>query len=109
TGEVLAEHSTWHRSLAMIKKAAAITHKDLREMNAEEADSISEAANEDMTGKLDDHFPLDMFVGGGGTPVNMNMNEVLANRANETFTGEKGYSKIRLKNNVHESKSTNDV
>jgi len=109
TGEVIAEHSTLLRSLAMIKKAAAITHKDLGEMNAEEADSISEAANEVMTGKLDDHFPLDMFVGGGGTPVNMNMNEVLANRANEILTGEKGYSKITPNNHVNMSQSTNDV
>lgn len=109
TDEIIAEHPSFIWSLAAIKKATILTHKELGEIEEQEANAMNKAADEVMNGELDNHFPLDMFVGGGGTPVNMNMNEVIANRANEILTGKKGYDRISPNNHVNMSQSTNDV
>lgn len=109
TDEVIADHSTLIWSLAAIKKATVLTHQELGEIDDQIANAMIDAADEIMNGELDNHFPLDMFVGGGGTPVNMNMNEVIANRANEILTGNKGHEVVSPNNHVNMSQSTNDV
>ncbi|MDO8339914.1 MAG: lyase family protein [Candidatus Burarchaeum sp.] len=75
------------RALALTKKAAAQANAELGMLDAKSAAAICKAADEVLAGKLDSEFPLDAFQAGAGTPFNMNMNEVLANRANELLGG----------------------
>jgi len=96
-------------SIAAIKKAAAMANAGIGVMDKEIADAICSAADEVMSGKFDAQFPLDIFQGGGVTPANMNMNEVIANRANEMLTGKKGYDKVHPNTHVNKCQSTNDV
>ena len=81
---------------ATVKKCCAIYNKSVGKMPADIADAISQAADEVISGKLDDHFPLVIFQTGSGTQTNMNVNEVLANRAIQLLGGEVG-----SKNPVH--------
>ena len=69
------------RALGVLKKAAAITNRDLGTLSEEKCDLIVKAADEVIEGKLDDHFPLSVWQTGSGTQTNMNSNEVISNRA----------------------------
>ena len=82
-----------HYALAQIKKAAAIANGKIGAMPADVSKAIAQACDEMLTGKFNDQFPLDMWQGGGYTCVNMNVNEVIGNRANEILTGHKGTEK----------------
>ncbi len=98
-----------HYALAQIKKAAAKANGRIGAMPQEVADAIVQACDEVLTGKYNDQFPLDMWQGGGYTCVNMNVHEVVSNRANEILTGEKGTSKVHPNTHVNMGQSTNDT
>ena len=96
--------------IALIKKAAAMVNKHLNQISEEKADAIISAAEEVIQGKFDDNFVTSAFQGGAGTSTNMNVNEVIANRAIEILGGKKGdYNLIHPLNHVNMSQSTNDV
>ncbi len=98
------------KEIALIKKAAAVVNKDLKELKTEKANAIIKASEEVINGKLDNQFKLSAFQGGAGTSTNMNVNEVIANRAIEILGGKKGdYSLVHPLNDVNMSQSTNDV
>jgi len=98
------------KSIAMIKKAAAIVHQKNGDIDKKISRSIIKAANEVITGKLNDHFPLKVWQTGSGTQSNMNVNEVIANRAIEILGGKKGAKKpVHPNDHVNKSQSTNDV
>jgi fumarate hydratase class II len=93
-----------------IKKAAAMTHKVTGRLDAKLADAIIKAADEVLTGRHDDQFIVDPYQAGAGTSHNMNVNEVLANRANEILGGERGtYSPVHPNDHVNMAQSTNDT
>lgn len=98
-------------SLALVKKAAAKANKRLGVVDAKIADAIIQACNEIIEeNKLLDQFPVDVFQTGSGTAINMNMNEVLANRANELLGGKKGeYKPVHPNDHVNKCQSSNDV
>lgn len=97
-------------ALAIVKKASALTNQELNLLAKEKSDLIVKAANEIIEGKLDDHFPLVVWQTGSGTQTNMNVNEVISNRAIE-MTGQKMGTKnpIHPNDDVNKSQSTNDV
>lgn len=96
--------------LAMVKKAAARANMELGYLPREHADAIARAADEVAIGKLESNFILDVFQAGAGTPWNMNMNEVVANRANELLGHPLGsYTPIHPNDHVNMSQSSNDV
>lgn len=96
--------------LALIKKAAAIVNCDLNLISKEKRDLIVKAADEVMAGKLDDHFPLNVWQTGSGTQTNMNVNEVISNRAIELAGGTLGSKNpIHPNDDVNKSQSSNDV
>ena len=98
------------KSIAMIKKAAAIVHQKNVDIDKKISRSIIKAANEVISGKLNDHFPLKVWQTGSGTQTNMNVNEVIANRAIEILGGKKGTKKpVHPNDHVNKSQSTNDV
>jgi len=98
------------KSIAMIKKAAAIVHQKNGDIDKKISRSIIKAANEVISGKLNDHFPLKVWQTGSGTQTNMNVNEVIANRAIEILGGKKGTKKpVHPNDHVNKSQSTNDV
>lgn len=98
------------RALGILKKAAAITNKELGTLPAEKADLIIKAAEEVIEGKLDEHFPLVVWQTGSGTQTNMNANEVIANRAIEMAGGELGSKKpIHPNDDVNKAQSSNDT
>ena len=98
------------REIALIKKAAAIVNRDLKEISSDKADAIIRASEEVIEGRFDDQFNLSAFQGGAGTSTNMNVNEVVANRAIEILGGKKGqYTLVHPLNDVNMSQSTNDV
>src|SRR5262245_58032712 len=78
------------RALALVKKAAALTNAELGLLDADRARLIARAADEAAAGRLDDHFPLSLWQSGSGTQTNMNVNEVLSNRAAELAGRPKG-------------------
>jgi aspartate ammonia-lyase len=93
-----------------IKKAAALTHKETGRLDARLADAIVQAADEVLAGKHDDQFIVDPWQAGAGTSHNMNVNEVLANRANELLGGQRGtYSPVHPNDHVNMAQSTNDT
>ena len=92
------------KSIAMIKKAAAIVNTKNGSLDKKICRAIIKAANEIITGKLDDHFPLKVWQTGSGTQTNMNVNEVIANRAIEMLGGKLG-SKKPVHPNDHVNKS----
>lgn len=98
------------RALGLIKKAAAEVNQELNVLPAEKAQLIMKAADEVINGKLEKHFPLSIWQTGSGTQTNMNINEVIANRAIELAGGVLG-SKIPIHPNDHVNKgqSSNDV
>lgn len=98
------------RALGILKKAAAMTNKELGTLPAEKADLIIKAAEEVIEGKLDEHFPLVVWQTGSGTQTNMNANEVIANRAIEMAGGELGSKKpIHPNDDVNKAQSSNDT
>jgi fumarate hydratase, class II len=98
------------RSLALIKKCAARANLALGLLDAELAEAIASAAQEIYQGQLDDQFPVDVFQTGSGTSTNMNMNEVLAGRANERLIGTRGgRSPVHPNDHVNLGQSSNDV
>ena len=98
------------KSIAMIKKAAAIINTKNGILDKKISKAIIKAANEIISGKLDNHFPLKVWQTGSGTQTNMNVNEVIANRANEILGGKLGSKKpVHPNDHVNKSQSTNDV
>src|SRR6202047_4890449 len=97
------------RALGIVKLAAAQTNRELGLLDQRRARAIIRAAREVIDGKLDDHFPLVVWQTGSGTQTNMNMNEVIANRANELLGGTLGSkSPIHPNDHVNMSQSSND-
>jgi aspartate ammonia-lyase len=93
-----------------IKRAAALTHKETGRLAAKLADAIVKAADEVLAGKHRDQFVVDVYQAGAGTSHNMNVNEVLANRANEILGAARGsYSPVHPNDHVNMAQSTNDV
>ena len=93
-----------------IKRAAALTHKQTGRLEAKLADAIVKAADEVLAGKHREHFVVDVYQAGAGTSHNMNVNEVLANRANEILGAKRGaYSPVHPNDHVNMAQSTNDV
>ena len=78
------------KSIAIIKKAAAVVHKKEGQIDTKIANAIIKASNEVISGKLQGNFPLKVWQTGSGTQTNMNVNEVIANRAIEILKGKKG-------------------
>ena len=98
------------RALGILKKAAALTNKELGTLPKEKADLIVKAADEVIEGKLDEHFPLVVWQTGSGTQTNMNANEVISNRAIELAGGEMGSKKpIHPNDDVNKAQSSNDT
>ncbi|HKI79032.1 MAG TPA: class II fumarate hydratase, partial [Ignavibacteriaceae bacterium] len=98
------------RALGILKKAAALTNKELGILPAEKTDLIVKAADEVIEGKLDEHFPLVVWQTGSGTQTNMNANEVISNRAIELAGGEKGSKKpVHPNDDVNKAQSSNDT
>ncbi|RKW06258.1 MAG: class II fumarate hydratase, partial [Cardiobacterium sp.] len=96
-------------AMALVKKAAALTNAGLSRIQQEQADLIVRAADDVLGGKLDGQFPLVVWQTGSGTQSNMNMNEVLANRANELAgTGLAAYKPVHPNDHVNHAQSTND-
>ena len=96
-------------SMAAIKKANAEAHKSLGVLDEKSADSIIKASEEVMQGELSGEFPSDIVCGGGCVNIHMNINEVIAKRANELLIGHKGNEKIHPNTHVNKGQSTNDV
>jgi aspartate ammonia-lyase len=93
-----------------IKRAAALTHKETGRLEPRLADAIVKAADEVLAGKHREHFVVDVYQAGAGTSHNMNVNEVLANRANEILGGKRGaYAPVHPNDHVNMAQSTNDV
>src|SRR5438105_2162653 len=95
-------------ALAIVKKASALVNRELGKLPAEKCDLIVRAADEVIAGKLDDHFPLRVWQTGSGTQTNMNVNEVISNRAIEMAGGVMGSKKpIHPNDDVNMSQSSN--
>jgi fumarate hydratase, class II len=93
-----------------IKRAAALTHRETGRLDARIADAIVKAADEVLAGRHRDQFVVDVYQAGAGTSHNMNVNEVLANRANEILGAKRGaYSPVHPNDHVNMAQSTNDV
>src|SRR5512143_3770672 len=110
TGITIAHYPRLVKSLAYIKKAAALTNRELGLLDPKIADAICRACDDILAGSLLDEFVVDVIQGGAGTSTNMNANEVIANRALELLGHEKGrYDVLHPLNHVNMSQSTNDV
>ena len=98
------------KSIAIIKKAAAKVHLKEKQISSNISMAIIKASNEIISGKLDEHFPLKVWQTGSGTQTNMNVNEVISNRAIEILRGKKGSKNpVHPNDHVNKSQSTNDV
>ena len=98
------------KSIAIIKRSAALVHYKEKQINKKITNSIIKASSEVIKGKLDKNFPLKVWQTGSGTQTNMNVNEVIANRAIEILGGKKGSKKpVHPNDHVNKSQSTNDV
>jgi aspartate ammonia-lyase len=110
TGIALREFPVLIEALAAVKEAAALANAELGLLDREIADQIVRAAQEIRAGRHHEHFVVDMIQGGAGTSTNMNANEVIANRALELMSAQRGdYGKVHPNNHVNLSQSTNDV
>src|SRR5579864_1199564 len=97
------------RGLGIVKLAAAETNRDLRLLDRRRAGAIIRAAREVIDGQFDDHFPLVVWQTGSGTQTNMNLNEVIANRASELLGGKLGAkAPVHPNDHVNMSQSSND-
>ena len=98
------------KSIAIIKRSAAVVHFKDRLISKKISNAIVKSSNEIISGKLKDNFPLKVWQTGSGTQTNMNVNEVIANRAIEILGGKKGTKKpVHPNDHVNKSQSTNDV
>ena len=98
------------RAFGILKKAAALVNQDLGKLSPEKTKLITQAADEVISGKLKDHFPLRIWQTGSGTQTNMNVNEVISNRAIEIAGGEMGSKRpIHPNDDVNMSQSSNDT
>lgn len=98
------------RGLGILKKAAALVNQDLGKLSADKAKWIVQAADEVIEGRLDEHFPLRIWQTGSGTQTNMNVNEVISNRAIEIAGGARGSkTPIHPNDHVNMSQSSNDT
>lgn len=103
-------HPVFIKNLAQVKKAAAITNFDAGLLTEDAANAIIKACDEVMDGKMEDSFIVDAIQGGAGTSADMNMNEVVANRAGELLGDTKGnYTMVHPNDHVNMAQSTNDV
>ena len=108
-GEVLVDPIVI-KSIAIIKKAIATVNTKNKALDKKISGAIIKASNEIILGKLDDNFPLKVWQTGSGTQTNMNVNEVISNRAIEILGGKKGSKKpVHPNDHVNKSQSTNDV
>jgi aspartate ammonia-lyase len=97
-------------AVVWIKRSAALTHKETGRLEGRLADAIVKAADEVLSGQHRDQFIVDVYQAGAGTSHNMNVNEVLANRANEMLGGTRGtYTPVHPNDHVNMAQSTNDV
>src|SRR5260221_13556727 len=98
------------RALVLVKKATALVNVDLKALDEKKGRAIVAAADEVLAGRHDEEFPLMVWQTGSGTQTNMNVNEVLANRASEILGGERGEKRLVHPNDdVNKSQSTNDA
>ena len=98
------------RSIAIVKKAAAIVNTKNKDLDKKLSKYIVRASDEIIKGKLDEHFPLKVWQTGSGTQTNMNVNEVISNRAIQLMGGKMGTKKpVHPNDHVNKSQSTNDV
>jgi aspartate ammonia-lyase len=103
-------HPSLIKAMAVVKKAAALANRDVDEMAKDVAEAIAKASDEIIAGKLHDAFVVDPIQGGAGTSINMNANEVIANRALELLGKTKGaYEIISPNDHVNKAQSTNDA
>ncbi len=103
-------HPSLIRAMALVKKAAALANAETGNLDAGLADAIARAADEVMAGQWHAHFLVDPIQGGAGTSINMNTNEVLANRALELLGDHKGhYARLSPNTHVNMAQSTNDA
>src|SRR5947207_11359334 len=110
SGIELREFPTFVAALATVKEAAALANLEMGLIDRQIVDAISQAAGEIREGLHHDHFRVDMIQGGAGTSSNMNVNEVMANRALEILGKERGkYDIVHPNNHLNLSQSTNDV
>ncbi|OJV15980.1 MAG: fumarate hydratase, class II [Alphaproteobacteria bacterium 33-17] len=97
-------------AIAIVKKAASIVNKEIAGLDPQVSDHIVKAADEVISGKLDEHFPLVVYQTGSGTQTNMNVNEVISNRAIEMMGGEMGSKKpVHPNDHVNMGQSSNDT
>ena len=94
---------------AYLKKAAALTNKELGELDGDRADAIVQACDDILAGKLDGNFPLAVWMTGSGTQFNMNMNEVVAHRAAQILAAAGKEAKVHPNDHVNHSQSSNDT
>src|SRR5436305_12665101 len=98
------------KAFGILKKAAALANVELKLLDKERGDLITQVADEVIAGKLDDHFPLVIWQTGSGTQTNMNVNEVISNRAIEIAGGVIGSKKpIHPNDDVNKAQSSNDT
>ncbi|GAE28058.1 fumarate hydratase class II [Halalkalibacter wakoensis JCM 9140] len=96
-------------AFAVLKKSAALVNEKLTNLSSEKAKAISVAADEIIEGKLEDHFPLKVWQTGSGTQSNMNVNEVIANRANQLLEENGSDERVHPNDDVNMSQSSNDT
>lgn len=107
SGMTYESYPIFLKSIAFLKIAAARANEEIGALPSDIASAICQAAEEIVNGNHKGMFPIDVF--SGGTSVNMNVNEVIAHRANEILTGHKGYDKVHPNTHVNMGQSTNDV
>jgi len=106
----LKPHRVYIESIVVIKKAAALVNSKLKLLDSKISNAIVKACNEILAGKFDDWFVVDPYQAGAGTSLNMNVNEVIANRANELLGAPLGsYKFVHPNDHINMSQSTNDV
>ena len=94
---------------AYLKKAAALTNKELGVVDGDRADAIVQACDDILSGKLDGNFPLAVWMTGSGTQFNMNVNEVVANRAKQILKAQGKDLNVHPNDHVNHSQSSNDT
>ncbi|MFT9847009.1 class II fumarate hydratase [Aneurinibacillus sp. REN35] len=97
------------RAFAILKRSAALTNQKLGKLEAEKADAIVKAADEVLAGQWDEHFPLVVWQTGSGTQSNMNVNEVIAHRANQLLEQSRSTHRVHPNDDVNKSQSSNDT
>ncbi len=110
SGRNIGQYPQFIACLAMIKKAAALANEEIGALPSPIAQAICTACDDVITNKIkSNNFPVDMIQGGGCISTHMNINEVIATRANELLTGEKNYEFVHPNNHVNMGQSTNGV